>query len=497
MCGEKMIRFKKLSIIIAMIITLIASCAVNPIDEVKEANSSIDLNFDSNLSEEELQTTSIPTVVYLPTVHKEFPLQTIFGVQMRRIASNDEINLMKELGITWTRKDLFWTQIETNEGQYNWSAIHDFEEDLIKTKSSYIDVILVINKTPQWAREYPNSECGPIRKEKLDSFGKFMANVVNRYSAPPFYISYYEIWNEPDVDPALFNYSGNSIGCWGDNNDEYYGGKYYADMLKIVYPYVKSANPNAKVMIGGLLLDCDPRGNPSPCQQINNNPKPAKFLEGILRNNGKDYFDGISFHAYDQYSGSIGQYGIRNWNSSWDTTGPTVLAKTNYIREILAKYNASDKFLMNTESAVLCDACNNDQRYELTKAFYIPQVYSAAISLDLKANLWFSSTGWRNSGLIKPDGSPIQPAYNAYQHARQTFLNAKFVKELSLGVGIAGYEFSRDNITLWVVWSQNGDPHNLVLPKTPSRITSAQGEILQPNQSMQITIEPVYIEFQN
>jgi hypothetical protein len=37
-----------------------------------------------------------------------------------------------------------------------------------------------------------------------------------------------------------------------------FGGEYYGNMLKIVYPAIKSADPQAQVLVGGLLLDCDP-----------------------------------------------------------------------------------------------------------------------------------------------------------------------------------------------------------------------------------------------
>ena len=39
-------------------------------------------------------------------------------------------------------------------------------------------------------------------------------------------------------------------------NDPYYGGGYYAEMLKIVYPQIKAADPEAQILIGGLLLFC-------------------------------------------------------------------------------------------------------------------------------------------------------------------------------------------------------------------------------------------------
>lgn len=491
-------------LLLVLLLSSIISCALAPSATITNDNPNPPLKptQDYNLSELQDNLYSTPTTVFLPTVQKEFPLQTIFGVQTSRIFQNQELSLISALGISWTRKDLFWSVVESEEGKYNWDAISDFEEDLRNTSAKNIRTILVINKTPDWARQYPESECGPIKQEKFDAFGKFMSEVVKRYSSPPFNVLYYEIWNEPDVDPALFDYQGKGIGCWGNDTDEYYGGGNYADMLKRIHQPIKSANPNAQILVGGLLLDCDPRGDPSGCENIGNNPKPAKFLEGILKNNGKDYFDGISFHAYDQYYGEKGKFGISNWNSSWNTTGPTVIAKANFIKEVLIENNAKDKFLMNTETAVLCADCTNDRNYEITKAYYIPQVYSAALSLGLRANLWYSSFGWRNSGLILiKDGTPQgqQPAYDAYFHSRETLLNSRFEKELNLGDGIMGYEFYREKTQIWVVWSLDGEPHPIDLSKMPLKITNHEGKRLdlETPQRITITIEPLYIEFQN
>ena len=67
-----------------------------------------------------------------------------------------------------------------------------------------------------------------------------MAEAVERYSAPPYNVIYWEVGNEPDIDPSLVD--GDEIyGCWGDKTDAYYGGGYYAEVLKQVYPAVKKA----------------------------------------------------------------------------------------------------------------------------------------------------------------------------------------------------------------------------------------------------------------
>lgn len=76
--------------------------------------------------------------------------------------------------------------------------------------------------------------------------------------------------------------------------DEYYGGVDYAEMLKVAYPSIKQADPNAQVMVGGLLLDCNPN---TGCP----NERSTNFLAGVLQN------DGGSYHASDYYFGAVWQ----------------------------------------------------------------------------------------------------------------------------------------------------------------------------------------------
>ncbi len=55
-----------------------------------------------------------------------------------------------------------------------------------------------------------------------------MLQVVTRYSAAPYHVKVWEIWNEPDVAHQLVGLDS-QFGCWGDQDDDYYGGGYYGD----------------------------------------------------------------------------------------------------------------------------------------------------------------------------------------------------------------------------------------------------------------------------
>jgi hypothetical protein len=435
-----------------------------------------------------------PFTIYLPLVMRNFPLQTIFGVEMAQITTGGGLDQVAAANTTWVRRNaVLWSSVEPSDGTFNWSALAGLDSELQNASNNGIQVILIVRSTPQWARKIAGTgpSCGPISQAKLPAFGIFMRALVARYSVAPYNVKYWEMGNEPDIDSSLV--AGDSVyGCWGDQTDAYYGGGYYAKMLKAAYPQIKAADPHAQVLVGGLLLDCDPRGTPSVCASLTppHTDKPAKFLEGILLGGGGPYFDGVSFHAYDVYWGALGQYGVPNWNTAWNTTGPTVIAKAGFINSVLTAYGYSDKFLMNTETALLCDSCSNDATFETTKAYYVAQVYAAALAQGLRANIWYNVLGgWNNSGLIN------HPAYTAYQFARSELRDAVFVREITEYAGVKGYEYNRGDLRIWVLWSLDGDTHSITLSGAPLAAWDALGNVVSPAASMDVTWNPLYLEW--
>jgi hypothetical protein len=286
-------------------------------------------------------------------------------------------------------------------------------------------------------------------------------------------------------------------------------------------------------------LDCDPRGSPSICDTTWHSNLPPKFLEGILRHNGLNdggnYFDGVGFHAYENFDNALGHYSLWTWNSAWNTTGSVTIAKARFIEEVLDTYNISGKFIMNTETAIVCGGfddppgqppCESEptSAFEQTKAYYVAQVYSAAIAEGLRANIWYSVLGWRNSGLFPSDltlplqtftselrstaqnsalltssGTP-RPAYYAYQFARSELRDASFVGDIDSvdtgGVsGVKGYKFNRGDRTIWLLWSLDGTGHSVSFSTLPRAIFDVFGNALPAGSPLNVTLIPLYIEW--
>ena len=450
------------------------------------------------------QAQTLETKLYLPLTVRNHPYKTIFGLQVNGISDNQGMALAVDAKSTFAGGALIqWANVEPTQGARNWPT--GLESRLAKAAANGIDVIVNVRSTPDWAErdvdDNSDPSCGAIKAEYFDEFGQFMADLVARYSKAPYNVKYWEIWNEPDVDPGLLlDKSASAIGCWGDASDTAgYGGSYYGEMLKVVYPMMKQADPRANVLVGGLLLDCDPR-TAGLCSDASKE-LPPKFLSGILAadgGNGAAYFDGVSFHGYDFNAGAVTRYSNGGWGTSLENGGPVVIAKTNYVKEILAAY--PNKLLLNTEGAVICrNNCGAD--YEATKEAYVTQSFAAAIHAGLKANLWFSVTGWYNSGLVDSSLNPL-PGYDAYVFARQMMGNATSEGMISSGdvnvsdiTKLTGYKLNEGSRQVWVIWAKDDKTHTVSLLSTPKNVYDNYGNPLGAITEIPVGFKPVYIEW--
>ena len=419
---------------------------------------------------------SAASQVYLPLLQKSYPFRTIFGVEITNLSNTGGLPEMQAAGAYWVRHNgLFWGEVEptrTAPAAYQWGNVAALEQGLKNARAAGMEVILVVRDTPEWAQAQPGLPCGPIAAEDLAAFGEFMHAAVKRYSSPEYSVEYYEIWNEPDVDGNLPGFDPNNpYGCWGDESDPYYGGQRFGQMLQVIDDYIRSANPQAKILVGGLLLDC----NHELAGSCTRSELPSHFLEGILLSGAAPAFDGVAFHAYDYYyagtspAGSIGEFGNPNWQTT-NLTGPVVAAKTKFITDLLQRYNVSGKFLMNTESAMLHNVGDCETNCQTTKAIYATQAYVTAKTLDLKANVWYAAlSAWNNSNLLAADRTPL-PAYYAFDTAQDMVGAAVFQQRFDPVANARVHVFQRDGRTIWVVWSLDTLDHAITLPSQPAEI---------------------------
>ena len=428
--------------------------------------------------------------LYLPIIaHQYTPVQSVFGVQMDAINNSRGLQEAIAARVAMVRSAMFrWSEIEpvrTNPPTYHWEVVD--EAGLVNAAQNRMTLIAGVLSTPPWAQKIPGYYCGPVRQDSLDEFAQFLQAMVNRYSGSPYYVRYWELWNEPDVDPFAFSPPmdpNSGYGCWGDSSDPSgFGGGYYATMLKTALPAIKAADPKAKVLIGGLLLDCDP-----------NNPPPGKdchasnFLQGILANGGGPYFDIVSYHAYTYFWG-LGSF----YNPNWPGSDTAIPVKTAFLRSVLAEYGFADKPLINTEAAVLCSTDSSDCRE--TQAMYVPRAYAEAMALDLKGQLYYRmiNEAWRFTGLLWPGLWP-KPAYYAYGTASDFLAGLEYEHPVQgYPAKIDGYAFSRVNRAPYtdVIWSSDGSAVAVSLPPGATAY-DRYGDVIGSG-TITVNYSPVYV----
>lgn len=173
------------------------------------------------------------------------------------------------LNVTWIRMNIPWSDVQPkDDGSYNWTKI-----DLIVTTASThaIKVLPILDKPPQWARSAACNESVECTPADPDLFAKFAKAAALRYA--PRGISTWEIWNEPNLRGSLAPARDASA---------------YAHLLKVTYAAIKSVQPSAVVVLGGL----------GPAATVNGNIGPIEFLAELYAFGAKDYFDALGFHPY-------------------------------------------------------------------------------------------------------------------------------------------------------------------------------------------------------
>lgn len=438
----------------------------------------------------------LPLIIRAPVPPVEWP-EAQFGLNVANFTTGGGINQVVDSGAKWVRGPVVnWAEVETAEGVRDWSVLAALDIEIDTTSEMGLIPILIVTGTPAWAQVVPGQSCSPILPEKLPAFASFLAELADRYTQ----VQFWELYPTPDVD----RYTPEpGLGCWGNPDDPYYGGGEYAGMLAEATPAIQSANPNAQVLTGSLLLDCDPDNPPSgrDCSS-------SRFLEGLLQAGGDRYFDAVAFQAADGFAildfpwGTAYQYSEPNWHSSWLSTGPVILAKANFIQDVLETYGVTDKRLVNTRAAILCYACQNFPPFFTDKEGYIVQAYASALAAGVDANLWSSLFGEQNSGLLNVNYLP-QPAYSVYQFAVTMLEDASYLGEVQPedvgGVeGVRGYKFEREGTTIWVVWyaSATAEAVEVQLPTPPGVAFDPYGNGLSLSENVvQIGQAPHYLEW--
>ncbi len=200
------------------------------------------------------------------------------------------------LGAGWNRWPLYWDQVEKAPGQYDWSGYDKLVGDDLR-HGLRIDAILLGRPAFDQQGGSINGLNSPVFSDGTDSPGDgktpnpsnpwalFVFAVVNRYKAGGLLatqegwpsnvgVTVWEAWNEPDF--PLF---------WNGSVDD------YARLLKVTYLVAHEADPNARVMFGGLAYS-NPAQNDWLAKVL------AIYAKDPMRSASNNFMDLVAVHNY-------------------------------------------------------------------------------------------------------------------------------------------------------------------------------------------------------
>ncbi|MEI7769891.1 MAG: cellulase family glycosylhydrolase [Chloroflexales bacterium] len=440
---------------------------------------------------------TLPIKTYLPAISRMNP-PTIFGVEtgLSAISDSQVTAQAQSLGATWLRLNgVMWSAVEPVRGTYNWAALSQLDSDLQHAQAAGLTPVVIIRGTPTWA-SVTNSNCAAVQDQYFPDYANFLAALAQRYRGQ---VSYWELGNEPDVDPSLVP-ADSPFGCWGDLNDQYYGGERYGRMLRAVVPAMRAANPSMRIVIGGLLLD-----HPAPAELGVGDP--GMFLDGILRSGAADSFDILAYHSYPSYIQQPNYDHDLNAGNSWSRSGGWTLGKAKYLRDVMARYGVNKPLWLN-ETGLICTppyaACSppSNEFFE-AQSDHLVRIMSRAAAADIQQVSWYTldGPGWRSAGLLDASQSP-RPAYSTYKLLIETIGQYTSARSVDYGPDIEAYRFSqRDGSVVDVLWSRDGSVRGASVPISahPSAMMARDGTTPglskdSTNIFVAVGFRPVYIK---
>lgn len=180
------------------------------------------------------------------------------------------LELVREMGAPWIVEFFPWAYYHASDGGIAWA-----HPDLVVENAAAqgLTIIARIGLTPGWARP-PDTPLTYLDETAYDDFAEFTAAFAARYQGK---VDYIIVGNEPNLSYE-----------WGYREAT---AADYVDLLKVIYPAVKAANPDMQILAGALAPTIEPEGSPWGLNDL-------VYLERMYAAGAADYFDGLAVHTY-------------------------------------------------------------------------------------------------------------------------------------------------------------------------------------------------------
>ena len=248
------------------------------------------------------------------TVHTDHPL---VGVHTRLTDEVEEwkiqrsLEMVRQMGSPWIVELFPWAYYHADDGGIAW----DHPDMVIEhAHAQGLKVIARLGLTPAWARP-PDTPLNYLDATAYDDFAEFAARFAARYEGK---LAAIIVGNEPNLSYE-----------WGYRQATAVD---YVDLLKVMYPAIKAADPDVLVLGGALAPTLEPAGSPWGLNDL-------EYLDQMYAAGAADYFDGLAVHSYGLTFPALAD------------PGPEILnfRRVELVRNVMLHHNDADTKIYITE----------------------------------------------------------------------------------------------------------------------------------------------------
>lgn len=203
------------------------------------------------------------------------PLQG-YGIAVADITT---ASVAAKFGFSWVKGFLRWDEVQITEDRpYWWDNLWHV---VGSAGENNLNLLIRVDGAPEWVRPAGSTETGPVRLDRLGEWADFLQNMALqarhwRQEQGWDTIIAYEIWNEPNL-----------FWEWGDLPPD---PAHYSAMLQTAYTAIKTGDPEALVVSGGLATN----GGTPDGLNIND----LTFIQEMYDAGAHGYLDALGSHPY-------------------------------------------------------------------------------------------------------------------------------------------------------------------------------------------------------
>ncbi|GCE31074.1 hypothetical protein KDA_65580 [Dictyobacter alpinus] len=303
-----------------------------------------------------------------------------YGITIHNRFRKQTIQYMKYLNINWIRYQQKWSELEPQQGHYNWSRL---DAAVALANAQKIHITFPLQAAPDWALRQTCAHRklfpGP---DEMASYGQSVAQRYNGKNGHG-YIESYEVGNE-EFDSLWTGNWQESISCRQPS--------FYGPLLKATSKAIKKASPRALVGMAAIWWV--------------NTAHVTAYMHWLYQNDYGSSFDYANFHYYVCNGDPTQTKGDR----------PSLDLEWKIMHKIMQEYGDEHKPIWLTDVGWTTSGVNHDPHCVVTpktQVLYMLEATQMAMNSHVINHIFWDTVDQDNDGmsLTQPQGK--LPAYNA------------------------------------------------------------------------------------